>query len=200
MEEILIVIGIALVLFVGFIIIDNRKTIFEKLKKFKPKFSFPKKEKIEKEKPQPNKVEKKEDPDSQIKEENIQYGKIEVPKDLKQTDSKLENFYASKKKEEIDLDKMFEEFRREETKENEKKYESDFLDSADIPNFNSMSLGELDDAIEQNFSSIDKNTKDSLSSFGYSNSMSGEELGKLIKNLPPEIKVLIATDILKRKF
>lgn len=186
MSEFFIIVAIAFGVFIGFIIFDNRKVFLNKIKGIK----LPQ---IKKEPPKPKdeKPKPKDDPDKQIKEDNLKLGNFKDPKPLENQDAvEPENFYALKKKEEIDLDKIYENLRREETRRYERKYQSDFLDPIDVPNFDKMSIDELDEFMEKAFAGDDQPR---------SSGLSGEELAKAIKNLPPQIKIMLFTDILKRK-
>lgn len=200
MKEIFIVVGIALFLFLVFIFLDKGKNIFKKFKKTKTKKEKPVKEKKEKKNKQQKtqNQDEKVDYDTTIKQENVEYGKEISPavQDV-QTEVVSKKLFVDEQpeQEEIDLDKMFEELRRQESASPNAEYEQ-------MPNFDDMSMAELDSFLEQSFDeqNLSLNGRNALDIYGYDDNLSGEELGRVLRNLPKQIKILILSDILKRKF
>lgn len=214
MEGWIIIIIVAVLLFAGFIIYDKRKFIMDKIKQRTPKAH---KEKPQKEPKTKTSKDKEKSPDNQTKlesvdydtmvvEENVEYGKEPDSFD-NYTQNNYENIFSvpetkNEHEEDIDIDKLFEELKKQD-EENSRKYKSDKLSQIyETPNFDKMSIDDMDDFLQKSFSfdDLSSNNKNYVEDFGYRSNLSGKELGKMIKNLPPEIKALIITDILKPKF
>lgn len=202
MTGIVIIVIIAAVLLILLGVYDKRKSI---INFFKEKVFKPKKIKIPK-----TKEKQKIDPDTMVNEDNIDYGKVESYDDaIKQPEqtkiddnAEFENIFNQNEdddEEDIDLDKIFEELRIEQAKKGGKKFKSELLDETE-PNFDFMSMEDLDSLLEDKLSK--GNVPDDLESISplLNSKLTGEELGKVIKNLPPQLKILIVSDILKRKF
>ena len=190
MKEFLIIVGIALVLLLVFIFLDKGKDWFKKNKA--PKI----KKEIKKNKIEDDFLQDKIDYDTVIKEENIEYGKEpETNMKIADMEEPLKLFAEDdSEQDEIDLDKIYEELRRKETDFNS-------FENSQIPNFEDISMSELDSFLEQSFNDIDVNSFDGeLNSYGYDKNLTGEELGRVLKNLPRQVKILLLSDVLKRKF
>lgn len=153
-------------------------------------------------------VTKKQDTDKEIKQENLSYGSFKMQDDSSvenQTKTQDDSYYGdtiftpliTESEDDFNIEEMLKEIEDEKREEVSRRYESDNLDPRELPDFDSMTLSELNSILEDDMGS-------NISSFGnVSNSidgLNGEELGEYIKNLPRAIKVIIATDILKRKF
>lgn len=194
MKEFLIIAGIALLVLLIFVFLDKGKNFFKKNKTPKIKEEkTSKKNKIESESSHD-----KEDYDTKIKEENVEYGKLpEVQSFNEEEEQPSEKLFVEnlQEQEEIDIDKMFEDLRRKQVDEN-------IFDETQYPNFDDMSMSELDSFLEQSFDDYDMNSygKSALGNYGYDDDLTGEELGKVLKGLPRQIKILLLSDILKRKF
>lgn len=199
MDNFWIIIVIALAVFALFIVYDKRKSI---VAFFKSKFKKSKKEVAPKEPPQ----KPKEDPDTQVLQENLQIGGDEVPqvKPLDIADLPVfsdDEFQPVQINDEfdadIDLDKLFEELKQADL-DNSNKYKSSKLGETD---FDDISLDDMDEFLESiNYDRLSNKTQKSLHNYGYGNQLTGKELGEAIKNLPPQIKAIIISDILKPKF
>ena len=208
MEGWLIILLITIVLFAGFIIFDKRKFIAEKLKKMPtPKIKKEKKEK----QPKPVKEKKSKqkevveevktepiDYDKVINEENVVFG-YEPPVQETFVD---ENRQEHNNDEDIDLDELFEQLRQADVENSQKYKDNKYNTPKYMPDFDEISNDELDYFLENSFSFDDMsdNIKSPLENYGESKSLSGAELGNMIKSLPPEIKAIIISDILKPKF
>ena len=192
MKEFLIIAGVALLILLVFVFLDKGKNIFKKNKLPKVKKEV-KENKMDKESSQDNV-----DYDTVIKEENVEYGKEPEEQVLnveaEQTPEKLFVENVSEQ-EDIDIDKIFEELRRKQVDEN-------IFEETQFPNFDDMSMSELDSFLEQSFDDSDMGLsgKKVLGSYGYDDNLTGEDLGRALKSLPRQIKVLLLSDILKRKF
>lgn len=195
MEGWIIIVLIAFVLFVGFIVFDKRKILLEKIKKI---FKF-EKIKVNKEKkdnkPKPVVVEEKQDYDTMIDQSNVKLGQditISAPEEVK-----------SKNVEDIDLDKLFEELEKPDH-ESSQKYKDEKFNSENsfFSARENMSLYEMNDFLENSFSmeKISSKNQNILEDYGIDSRLSGKELGDMIKSLPPQIKAIIISDILKPKF
>lgn len=199
MEGIVIIVIIAAVVLLLLLFYDKRNSIinFFKSKVFKPKeLKVPKVKKPTI------------DTDTIPNEDNIDYGRLKMPEQTNAQASEefsfddTDNIFSSDEQDDeddIDLDKIFEDLRIEQAKKGNKKFKSEMLDEVE-PNFDAMSMEDLDTLLEDKFSS--GRIPDDLEALmpSYNSNLSGEELGRAIKNLPPQLKILIASDILKRKF
>ena len=201
----LILIFIAVALFVGFIIFDKRKFLLEKLKnilKIKPKVKKETEEKIKKEKiSKKNKKqdipkEEKQDYDTMVDQGNLTIGKNFEP----EIDTKNENFVDDLQQDDIDLDKLLDELEKAD-RDSVQKYKDDRFnkESEAFKNAESLSLDEMNDLLENSFAN-DTSSRNQLGKYGINTNLSGKELGDAIKNLPPQIKAIIISDILKPKF
>lgn len=199
----LILVFIAVALFVGFVIFDKRKFLLEKLKKIlkikpkakKTKTEKPKKQKISKKSKQTAPKEEKQDYDTMVDQDNLTVGKVYEP----QTDKKNE-FVDDLKQDDIDLDKLFAELEKAD-RDSVQKYKDDRFnrDNEFVKDADSMSLDEMNDFLENSFAN-DSQSRNQLGRYGLNANLSGKELGDAIKNLPPQIKAIIISDILKPKF
>jgi len=199
----LILVFIAVALFVGFVIFDKRKFLLEKLKKIlkikpkakKTKTEKPKKQKISKKSKQTTPKEEKQDYDTMVDQDNLTVGKVYEP----QTDPKNE-FVDDLKQDDIDLDKLFAELEKAD-RDSVQKYKDDRFnrDNDFAKDADSMSLDEMNDFLENSFAN-DSQSRNQLGRYGLNANLSGKELGDAIKNLPPQIKAIIISDILKPKF
>lgn len=183
---ILYIVIIAAVVLVLLFVYDKRASITSFLK---TKFFKPKPLDIPKAKP-------KIDTDTIPNADKMKFGKAkmqEQPNPVQDDTFEVDNIFSPKDeenlKEDIDLDRLFEEMRRDEAKKNEADREAE-----QMPNFDNMSMEELDNLLENNF----KGGQGEVGNFIPSDT-SGEDLGKVIRNLPPQLKVLLASGILKRK-
>lgn len=218
MEGWIYIVLIALLLFAGFIIYDKRKFIVEKIKKYK--FPKIKKEKIVKEKKEKPVKEKakvvkekkvKQKENIEVKQEPVDYDKIVVEDNVifgyepPATEKKAEDLTLPENNdldEDIDLDKLFEQLRQADAENSQKYRENRYNEPKYMPDFNEISNDELDYFLENSFSfdDVSDNIRNPLQSYGQNKSLSGAELGNMIKQLPPEIKAIIISDILKPKF
>lgn len=194
MENFVYIVIFAVVTLFLLFLYDKRSSIltFFKEKVFKPKpIKIPK-----------IKTKNKVDPDTIPDTDKMGYGKVKYPDELQQQNAEVfqvDNIFAPKDdfdNDDIDLDKMFEELQSQSISENSKRRDPN--DLTNMPDFDSMSLNDLDNLLEN---SLGRNNMDDFGSYlpNSGSDISGEEIGKMLKNLPPQIKVLIASDILKRK-
>lgn len=206
----LILIFIAMALFVGFIIFDKRKFLLEKIKKIlkiKPKVKQEKKEKLNKEKKKEkvskkNKKqhdahkEEKQDYDTMVDQDNLMVGKVFEP-EVNDTNTE---FVDNLHEDDIDLDKLLAELEKADH-ESAQKYKDDKFneDSNFFKNADNLSLDEMNDFLENTLTN-DTSSRNHLGKYGLNTNLSGKELGDAIKNLPPQIKAIIISDILKPKF
>ncbi len=200
----LILIFIAVALFVGFIIFDKRKFLMEKLKKIlkikprvkKEKKEKPKKEKVSKKSKQQVPKEEKQDYDTMVDQDNLTIGKTFEP-EASHTNAE---FVDDLHEDDIDLDKLLAELEKADH-DSVQKYKDDKFnqDSEFFKDADSMSLDEMNDFLENSFAN-DSSSRNQLGRYGLNTNLSGKELGDAIKNLPPQIKAIIISDILKPKF
>jgi hypothetical protein len=179
----LYIVLIAALVLILLTVYDKRESIakFFKTKVFKPK-------PIEIPKP-------KIDPDTIPNPENIQYGQAEQQQE-QQTISNNDSIFSwqeqdEHEEEDIDLDSMFEDMRREELRQT---FADTFDEQDSMPDFENMSMEELDQLLEANLKS-----GTSLTEFQFPSDLTGAELGNAIKNLPPQLKALMLSDVLRRK-
>lgn len=202
MEGIFIIVVVATVALLLLVIYDKRNSV---IKFFKEKIFKPKEIKLPENEEKP-----KLDTDLVPNEEKIDYGELKKAEQKVETatptiheNNEEENIFGGSEFEddddEIDLDKIFEDLRQEQAKKGDKRFKSEMLEEVE-PNFDSMSMEELDSLLEDNLSK--GNVPNDLESYFSSNNsnLSGEELGKAIKNLPPQLKMIILNDIFKKKF
>ncbi len=174
---------------------------------FKEKVFKPKPVKLPKVK-QPKDITKQKDQDKEIKSDNISYGSFELPKEeVQETEKKEPSFFGNTifdpvmhedDDDDFDIDKMLSEIEDERRETDIKTYASEILDGAYLPDFDSMSIGDLDSLLEDNFDSDYVTYGNYLPALD--DELSGEELGEVIKSLPKSIKILIINDIFKKKF
>lgn len=206
----LILIFIAMALFVGFIIFDKRKFLLEKIKKIlkiKPKVKKEKKEKFKKEKKkekvskknkkqQDAHKEEKQDYDTMVDQDNLTIGKTFEP-EVSHTNAE---FVDDLHEDDIDLDKLLAELEKADHDSVQKYKDDRFNQSSEIfKDADSMSLDEMNDFLENTLTN-DTSSRNHLGRYGLNTNLSGKELGDAIKNLPPQIKAIIISDILKPKF
>jgi hypothetical protein len=156
---------------------------------------------------QPVDVTKKHDSDKDIKQDNISYGSFKMQEDEEETLQEKDEWSEAdtiftpltredEDQDDFDIEQMLREIELEQREEASKRYESDSLDPQDLPDFDNMSMAELNRILEDDMTTT--------SSFGLplsdKDNLSGEVLGEYVKNLPHAVKILIATDIFKRKF
>lgn len=195
MNGIFIIVVVATVALLLLVVYDKRNSI---LKFFREKVFKPKEIKLPKYEEKP-----KMDTDLIPDEGKLNYGDLQsTPQNAKQNQSPQtdneDNIFGGVFEEDdddIDLDQMFEELRQRAG--SNRKFKSEMLDENVTLNFNDMSMDDLDDLIEDQFS---KRRPSEANNYLPSGNLTGEELGKAIKNLPPEIKMILLNDILKKKF
>lgn len=208
MEGWLIIVLISIVLFVGFIIYDKRKFIADKIKKIfkkplkkekEPKVKQPK-EKVVKQKKQKQPKKKKTQPEQETTEEIIDYDKMVLEDNIvygQEPVIQQNPMFTTEEEtnnEDIDIDELFEQIRRQESELNQQSSQSN--------NFDTFNNDDFDEFFENEFSFDDfsDSAKDSFRKMGYDKNLTGKELGEMIKSLPSEIKAIIITDLLKPKF
>lgn len=194
MDGLIILVLIVLVIFICFIVFDKRKVLMEKIKKI---FTLNFKDRVKKEKSTENKEKIK----SEEKKDNIDYD-TEINQDNFELGKEPENFAletnaTAQNSEEIDLDKLFEELEQAD-KQSVQKYrdEKDKFASQFKSDDGKISLDEINDFLENSFES----NSAKYGKYGIDNNLTGKELGEAIKNLPPQIKAIIVSDILKPKY
>lgn len=212
MDAILIIVLIATIGLVLLFLYDKRHHIINFLKEKAFKAKTKKVQYIEPEKD----ISKQKDPDTEVKPENISYGNFSFSEEIKEVDEKDSDLKVKEKREsffgntifdpdtyedddddEMDISQMLEEIEEERRKSSIKRYASDILEDEILPDFESMSIGELNDFLEEE---IDSDIAIYRNYLQNDDDLSGEELGEALKNLPRSIKILIVTDIFNRKY
>lgn len=181
---------IVVLVFACFVVYDKRSVILSKLKTPKIK---EKKQKTVKEKPekQSDKVEVQNESSVEEPKQEDPYKFDNFPQQSPiQEEDFGQDFYEDNIEEEeaFDIDKILEEIKMEEMQSKK--------------NFDDLSMSDLDDVLEDTFDDarLSRNSLSALNDYGYNEEISGEELGQMLRNLPKPIKILLLSDILKRKF
>lgn len=192
------------------LVYDNRSFIitFFKEKIFKPKpIKLPKTKKSKDTFDEKILEEKPRDPDTEIKPENISYGSFTLPEEKQVQDKPQEQVFFgntifdsefSDNEDDFDIDKMLAEIEDERRETDSKTYGSEIFDGEYLPDFSEMSIGELDTILEDSIGSDYGDYQNYLPT--WEEDLSGEELAEAIKSLPRSIKILLISDIFKRKY
>lgn len=142
----------------------------------------------------------------EVQAENLSFGEFKMPEDKPKV-AQEESFFGNTvflqeefedDEEDFDIDKMLAEIEEERRETSVKNYASDLFGTNNLPDFDSMSINDLDSLLEESIDSGYEGYNEYLPS--YDDDLSGEELGEVIKSLPKSIKILIMDDIFKRKF
>lgn len=207
MDAILIIVLIAALGLVLLFIYDKRNSIIDF---FKNKVARPKKIKLPKIK-EPKDISKRKDSDKEVKPDNISYGEFTTTEEFKpvQKEEVFNDEYfgntifdeVEEEEDDFDIDKMLAEIEDERRETDIKSYGENILDGPSLPDFNSMSINDLDSLLEDSLDSSSSfgNFKNYLPAYD-DDELSGEELGEVIKSLPRSIKILIISDIFNRKY
>lgn len=202
MDGIFYIVIFAAVGLILLLIMDKRKSIvaFLKEKVFKPRPI-----KVPKVKDEPEKTKEKE-PESTGKLGYGDFSKVPIEEEKPQVKPKFfdNNLFGDnddidfeEDDDDMDIEKILKDIEAQESSQLNKKFQSDSLDQQ-LPDFENMSLSDLNSLLE---SSLEGDYNVDFGQFGaMDDDLSGEELGEIIKKLPRPIKVLIASDILKKKF